>query len=105
MYITSNTQIASGTVAGLARNRAWSPKSGTARGSVNSAIGWIIDRRQISDTGTSVFQHYEEKHKRVMKYAPLVIKKLADLLVGNNTVNKLSGKNLVDLFLVGCRVP
>ena len=33
-----------------------------------------------------------------MKYAPLIIKKLADLLVGNNTVNKLSGKDLVDLF-------
>ena len=33
-----------------------------------------------------------------MKYAPLIIKKLADLLVGNNTANKLSGKDLVDLF-------
>lgn len=33
-----------------------------------------------------------------MKYAPLIIKKLAELLVGNNTVNKLSGKDLVDLF-------
>lgn len=33
-----------------------------------------------------------------MKYAPLIIKKLADLLVGNNTVNKLSGKDLVNLF-------
>ena len=33
-----------------------------------------------------------------MKYAPLIIKMLAELLVGNNTANKLSGKDLVDLF-------
>lgn len=33
-----------------------------------------------------------------MKYASLIIKKLAELLVGNNTANKLSGKDLVDLF-------
>lgn len=33
-----------------------------------------------------------------MKYAPLIIKKLADLIVGDNTVNRLSGKDLVDLF-------
>lgn len=35
---------------------------------------------------------------RSMKYAPLIIKNLAKILVGDNTVNKLSGKDLVDLF-------
>lgn len=33
-----------------------------------------------------------------MKYAPLIIKKLAELLVGNSSENKLTGKDLVDLF-------
>jgi len=33
-----------------------------------------------------------------MKYPPLIIKKLAEVLVGNDTANKMSGKDLVDLF-------
>lgn len=33
-----------------------------------------------------------------MKYPPLTVKKLAEVLVGNNTTNKMSGKDLVDLF-------
>ena len=33
-----------------------------------------------------------------MKYAPLIIKNLAKMLVGDGTTNRLSGKDLVDLF-------
>lgn len=33
-----------------------------------------------------------------MKYPPLVIKKLAEVFVGNETANRMSGKDLVDLF-------
>ena len=33
-----------------------------------------------------------------MRYPPLIINNLAELLVGNDTANKLSGKDLVDLF-------
>lgn len=33
-----------------------------------------------------------------MKYPPLIIKKLAEVLVGNETANKMSGKDLVYLF-------
>ena len=32
------------------------------------------------------------------KYAPLVLKNIATVMVGDNTVNRLSGKDLVDFF-------